>query len=298
MSSNLFKSYYLNRNTDNARIINSNEAIAQRLEQIGMVMPQVERSNDGFEPVNLFEESSVVDPADVLSGEYVPGEEGVPSSVIKSSDFAQEVSQEPVYEGPTPEELIAQAQEEIEIMRANAMSELESIRMDAIQSAQTQGYEEGRRQAMQEMEAMRQDIEVERMRLQTWYEQQIDELEPLFVKTLTGIYEKVFEVGLDNQQEIIVNLLRNTMKKLDGCKNFLVHVSAADYQYVKEHKEELLSDSSQEGTVVDIVEDSMIRENECTIETINGIYDCGIGTQMKELRKKLTLLSYDGRQES
>lgn len=298
MSSNLFKSYYLNRNTDNARIINSNEAIAQRLEQIGMVMPQVERSNDGFEPVNLFAESSVVDPADVLSGEYAPGEEGVPASVIKSSDFAQEVSQEPVYEGPTPEELIAQAQEEIEIMRANAMSELESIRLDAIQSAQTQGYEEGRRQAMQEMEAMRQDIEVERMRLQTWYEQQIDELEPLFVKTLTGIYEKIFEVGLDNQQEIIVNLLRNTMKKLDGCKNFLVHVSAADYQYVKEHKEELLSDSSQEGTVVDIVEDSMIRENECTIETINGIYDCGIGTQMKELRKKLTLLSYDGRQES
>ena len=240
----------------------------------------------------------MVDPADVLSGEYAPGEEGVPASVIKSSDFAQEVSQEPVYEGPTPEELIAQAQEEIEIMRANAMSELESIRLDAIQSAQTQGYEEGRRQAMQEMEAMRQDIEVERMRLQTWYEQQIDELEPLFVKTLTGIYEKIFEVGLDNQQEIIVNLLRNTMKKLDGCKNFLVHVSAADYQYVKEHKEELLSDSSQEGTVVDIVEDSMIRENECTIETINGIYDCGIGTQMKELRKKLTLLSYDGRQES
>ena len=298
MSSNLFKSYYLNRNTDNARIINSNEAIAQRLEQIGMVMPQVEWSNDGFEPVNLFAESSVVDPADVLSGEYAPGEEGVPASVIKSSDFAQEVSQEPVYEGPTPEELIAQAQEEVEIMRANAMSELESIRLDAIQSAQTQGYEEGRRQAMQEMEAMRQDIEVERMRLQTWYEQQIDELEPLFVKTLTGIYEKIFEVGLDNQQEIIVNLLRNTMKKLDGCKNFLVHVSAADYQYVKEHKEELLSDSSQEGTVIDIVEDSMIRENECTIETINGIYDCGIGTQMKELRKKLTLLSYDGRQES
>ena len=298
MSSNLFKSYYLNRNTDNARIINSNEAIAHRLEQIGMVMPQVERSTDGFEPVNLFEESSVVDPADVLSGEYNQGEEGVPSSVIKSSDFLQEVPQEPVYDGPTPEELIAQAQEEIEIMRANAMSELEAIRMDTIQSAQAQGYEEGRRQAMQEMEAMRQDIEVERMRLQTFYEQQIDELEPLFIKTLTGIYEKIFEVGLDNQQEIIVNLLRNTMKKLDGCKNFLVHVSAADYQYVKEHKEELLSDSSQEGTVIDIVEDSMIRENECTIETINGIYDCGIGTQMSELRKKLSLLSYDGRQES
>ena len=215
-----------------------------------------------------------------------------------ASDFEKEVLSEPVYEGPTPEELIEQAKEEIERMRANAMNEIASIRANTIHSAQAQGYEEGRKQAMQEMEAMRQDLEAERMRLHAYYEQQIDELEPLFIQTLTGIYEKVFEVELDNQQEIIVNLLRNTMKKLDGCKNFLVHVSAADYQYVKEHKEELLSDSSQEGTVVDIVEDSMIRENECTIETINGIYDCGIGTQMKELRKKLTLLSYDGRQES
>lgn len=298
MSSNLFKSYYLNRNTDNARIINSNEMIAQKLERLRMVMPDADLGNGGFQPVNLFEESSVIDPADMLSADYVPEEGSNQSSVIKASDFEPEMPPEPVYEGPTPEELVEQAREEIEIMRANAMSELEATRINTISTAQQQGYEEGRKQAMQELEVMRQDIEVERMRLQTYYEQQIDELEPLFIKTLTGIYEKVFEVGLDNQQEIIVNLLRNTMKKLDGCKNFLVHVSAADYQYVKEHKEELLSDSSQEGTVIDIVEDGMIRENECTIETINGIYDCGIGTQMKELRKKLTLLSYDGRQES
>ena len=183
-------------------------------------------------------------------------------------------------------------------MRANAMNEIDAIRVNTINSAQTEGYEDGRKMALQELETARKELEQERIQLQAEYEKQIDELEPLFIRTLTGIYEKIFEVGLDNQQEIIVNLLRNTMKKLDGCKNFLVHVSAADYPYVKEHKEELLSDSSQEGTVIDIVEDGMLRENECTIETINGIYDCGIGTQMKELRKKLTLLSYNGQQES
>jgi len=122
-------------------------------------------------------------------------------------------------------------------------------------------------------------------------------LEPQFVEALTGIYEKVFEVGLDNQREIVVTLLRNTMKKLDGCKNFLVHVSPADYSYVKEHKEELLSDATQEGTVVDIIEDSLLRESECTIETVGGIYDCGLGTQLGELRKKLALLSYNGKTE-
>jgi flagellar assembly protein FliH len=272
--------------------------IAQKLQRIQMVMPEVNLGNGGFEPVNLFGEANVMDPADILSADFAQEDGANVSSVMKASDFVKEVSPEPVYEGPTPEELIEQAKEEIEKMRADAMSEMDSIRVNTINSARAQGYEEGRKQAMQEMEAARHELEMERMHLQAHYEQQIDELEPLFIQTLTGIYEKVFEVGLDNQQEIIVNLLRNTMKKLDGCKNFLVHVSAADYQYVKEHKEELLSDSTQEGTVIDIVEDSMIRENECTIETINGIYDCGIGTQMKELRKKLTLLSYNGRQES
>lgn len=305
MSSNLFKSYYLNRNTDNARVIDSNEMIAQKLERMRMVMPQANSAGGGFEAVNLFPTGQSEDPADLLSAEAFPEQgEANSSSVIKASDYAGQV-----YSGPGPEEIIArakqEAQEEIAAMRASAQQELEAERVSAIQSAQASGYEEGRRLAMQEAEAARQEIEnarqeleKERIRLQKEYEKQIDELEPLFVKTLTEIYEKVFEVGLENQQQIVVNLLRNTMKKLEGCRNFLIHVSVADYPYVKEHRKELLSGSTQEGTVIDIVEDSMIREHECTIETINGIYDCGIGTQLKELNKKLTLLSYDGHQES
>lgn len=297
MSSNLFKSYYLNRNTDNARIIDSNEVIAQKLERIRSVMTETVPGNDSFAPVDLFTKSDSADPADLLSEEFAETAE-TSSNVIKASEENTPVMQQPVYEGPSPEELIAQAKEEIEIMHANAKNEIDQMCNAAIQEARTEGYEDGKRQALQEYEAARSELDEERTRLQAEYEKQIDELEPLFVSTLTGIYEKVFEVGLANQQEIIVTLLRNTMKKLDGCKNFLVHVSTQDYLYVKEHKDQLLSDSSQEGTVIDIIEDSTIRENECTIETINGIYDCGIGTQMKELRNKLILLSYDGRQES
>ncbi len=298
MSSNLFKSYYLNRNTENSRVINSNEMVAQKLERIRMVLPETDKGNGGFEPVNLFADSSAVDPADILSAENGFSEGMEVSSVMKAADFAAEIPEPPAYEGPTPEELIAQAQEEINMMRANANSEIEALRSNTINAAQAQGYEEGRQQAMAELEAARQELENERRQLQEAYEHRVEELEPLFIKTLTGIYEKVFEVGLDNQQEIVVNLLRNAMKKMDGCKNFLIHISTQDYSYVKEHKEELLSDSSQEGTVIDIIEDSVMREGECTIETMNGIYDCGIGTQMKELRRKLVLLSYDGQQES
>ncbi len=288
MSSNLLKSYHVSRDMEGARVINSNEIVEQKLERIRMVLPQVDL--DEFQAVDFVEGSQLLDPLDALTSEFEEG--GLSDNVIKAQP-----AMEPVYEGPTPEELIAQANSEIEAMRAQAMEELQLEQQRVLQSAREEGYAAGRAQGMQECEALKADIERERAQLHAYYEQQIEALEPEFVDAITGIYEKVFEVGLDNQKEIVVTLLRNTMKKLDGCKNFLVHVSAADYSYVKEHKEELLSESTQEGTVIDIVEDSLLRESECTIETVNGIYDCGLGTQLEGLRKRLKLLSYNGRTE-
>lgn len=284
MSSNLLKSYHVSRDMEGARVINSNEIVEQKLERIRMVLPQV--NLDEFQAVDIVEGSNLLDPLDALTTEFEEG--GLTDNVIKAQPVA-----EPVYEGPTPEELIAGAQEEIEAMRAQAMAELAAEQQRVLDSARAEGYEAGRMQGLQECEALKADIEKERMHLQALYEQQVDALEPQFVNALTGIYEKIFEVGLDNQKEIVVTLLRNTMKKLDGCKNFLIHVSTADYSYVKEHKADLLSESTPEGTVIDIVEDSMMRENECTIETVSGIYDCGLGVQLEELRKRLALLSYN-----
>lgn len=289
MSSNLLKAYYLSPDTEGARVIKSNEMMEKKLERIRMVLPEV--NLDGFQEMDLREGSEVVDPLDALTSEF--SESGFAENVIKAEPIP-----EPVYEGPTPEELIAQAQAEIEFMKRQAQDEIAAEQQRVFEIARAEGYEAGRLQGMQECDAVRAQLEQERYSMQVSYEQQIEQLEPEFVRVLTSIYEKVFEVGLDNQKEIVVTLLRNTMKKLDSCKNFLIHVSSLDYSYVKEHKAELLSESIQEGTVIDIVEDSMIREGECTIETMNGIYDCGIGVHLEGLRKKITLLSYDGRQES
>lgn len=291
MSSNLLKSYHVNRDMEGARVIRSNEIVEEKLERIRKVLPQVDL--DEFQAVDFVEGSRLLDPLDALTADAE--EEGFVGGLSDNIIKAQPV--EPVYDGPTPEELIAAAREEIEMMRAQAMAELQAEQQRVLQSAREEGYAAGKAQGMQECEALKADVERERAQLHALYEQQIDALEPQFVDALTGIYEKIFEVDLDNRREVVVTLLRNTMKKLDGCKNFLVHVSPADYSYVKEHKEELLSESTQEGTVIDIIEDSMIRENECTIETVNGIYDCGLGTQLEGLRKRLALLSYNGKTE-
>ena len=44
---------------------------------------------------------------------------------------------------------------------------------------------------------------------------------------------------------------------------------------------------------IEIVEDNTLSKNECLIETENGVFDCGLGTQLAELKQKLMLLSYE-----
>lgn len=44
--------------------------------------------------------------------------------------------------------------------------------------------------------------------------------------------------------------------------------------------------------MLEVVEDITLHKNECMIETDGGVFDCGLGTQLDELTKRLKLLSF------
>ena len=70
-----------------------------------------------------------------------------------------------------------------------------------------------------------------------------------------------------------------------------MHVSKDDYSLVSERKEQLLANLG-DSWKVDVIEDVVLGGGQCMIETENGIYDCGLGTQLEELKKKLMLLAW------
>ena len=282
MSRNLVKSYFLTRESSDTKIIDTNKLVAKKLEEVQTVLPANRGDGSGFEQVDLFENAPVADPLDVLSADRDENGDG------QNPETEEET-------GPSREELIAEVQKEIEAMKAQADDEIEAERQKIFSNAKEMGFAEGKKEAQKQCDAMKQELEEEKQRLIANYEEQVDQLEPKFVTTLTDIYEKIFDVDLEDKKPIVVGMLRNTMKKLDSCKNFLIHVSSEDYSYVKEHKDELVTDATREDVVLDIVEDGVMKPSECTIETANGIYDCGLGTQLEGLRKRLWLLAYDGK---
>jgi flagellar assembly protein FliH len=158
--------------------------------------------------------------------------------------------------------------------------------------AKTQGYEEGRTQAEKENELIRGELDRTRRDLKKSYAQKLEEMEPEFIDTITGIYEHIFNVELGSYRDILIYLIEGAMRSIDG-RSLLVHVSKDDYAYVSMQKKQLTAEAVSSSTSVEIVEDMTLAKNECFIETEAGIFDCGLGTELSELSKKLRLLSYE-----
>lgn len=307
---NIYKSFYLVPDNEGPRVIDNNSVIEQKLDKLREAYPGYDEDSynggydgdyaDGYE--DGFQGGLDADALDVLTlDSYGEGEE-IPA-VIKAEpedtsdespvgDGLDALMAEPSYDGPTPEELVAKAQEEIAAMKADAEAEIEYARQAAYDEGKHQGYVDGHAEAQEELDQARQELEVQKHLMETDYEAKVADLEPQFVHHLTRIYEKIFEVDFSEHKTLVLALLRNTMSNIPTSKNYMVHVSRDDYKLVNERKELLLRDTAAEGTTLDIIEDATLKANECMIETSSGIYDCSLGTELKALRKRLELLSY------
>ena len=107
---------------------------------------------------------------------------------------------------------------------------------------------------------------------------------------LLCIYEHIFDVDLHSYREVLCYLISATMRKTEDNRSFLVHVSKEDYPYVSMQKKQIMAGATAPNSTVEIVEDMTLGKGECMIETESGIFDCGLGTQLSELRQKTKII--------
>lgn len=257
-------------------LIDSNELVAKKLETYQKKCE--EQAKAGFHPGLRAQEISLPE-----------GEEAEDLSAILDSGTD--------YEGPDSEQLLEEAQKEIARMEEEARSSLSAEREEVLAKAReegyAQGYEDGRQQGMKQADDLKQGLNARKAALEAEYQQKLQELEPEFIDNLTGIYEHLFQVELSNYRDILLYLISSAMNQIDGAKEYLIHVSKEDFAYVNMQKREIQANAVTGNVNLEIIEDISLHKNECLIETEGGIFDCGLGTQLSELTRKLKLLSYE-----
>ncbi|MDE7258055.1 MAG: hypothetical protein K2N77_02275, partial [Lachnospiraceae bacterium] len=293
LSRNLYKSSWVVVSNDEKCIIDSNARMESRIEELEAL-----RQSRLTAPVGYGEEDEDGEPEFVsgLGGEEIDAlladhAEGAEGAIIKA--HVQD-------KGPDLEEIKAQAQEmiddaqaQIDEMREAAEQEIEMQRRQAIEEGNRQGYDMGHQQAMAEMEDMRQALLAEKQQLEEEYDRMIENLEPRFIDTITEVYSHIFGIELAENRDILVHLIDATLRRVESSRTFIVHVSKEDYPFVNMQKQELTERATAGKGMVEIIEDIALGQGACLIETDGGIFDCGIDTQLQALTNKLRVLSFE-----
>ena len=211
------------------------------------------------------------------------------SNVIKAQEDIQAMLDQARAEAQA---ILDQAHKEASKLISDAIAQAESEKNSIMDQARQQGYEAGQGKAQAEADMARKEYQEKARQLEAEYQHQLDEVEPQFVDVITAVYEHIFQVELSDNRAILEHLISNTMHKLEGGGNVLVHVSKEDYSYVTMQKDQILAGTASGTGIVEIVEDMTLGKNECLIETDSGIFDCSLGTQLEGLKQKLMLLAW------
>lgn len=274
---NLLKRSFLSSTAASSRIIDTNALIAERIGALQAELKQPE--NTGFTEGLRVEE---IDVSALVSDEEIGENETAEIDPGMTPEEAEEQAREILQEakdaaGRILQEAIAQGEQECTALR---------------EAARQQGYQEGFQKAEREFAEKERELAEREAAMAQEFEQLVAELEPQFIDALTGIYEHIFHVELSGYRDILLHLMTDCLKGVDGGKNFQIFVSPDDFTYVNTKKNRLL-EAAGRNAQVEVLEDTSLHKNACIIKTENGIMDCGLGTQLDELTKRLKLLSYE-----
>ena len=276
----VIKQAYTNVDTEDKRVINTNELMKKRMAALEAQMRQ--SGTEGFQ--------AGLD-AKTVGNLLADGEEGAASgNVVKAStESAEEILQQAKNEAAS---ILEKAQAESVAILEQAQAQAEQEKGKVFEEAKKQGYAAGKRDADAQAKVLAEEFEEKKRNIQNVYEEKMDKMEPQLVDTITDIYEHIFHVELSNYKDILGYLISSTLRKIEGGHEFIVHVSKEDYPYVSMQKKQIMTGTVSGNCNVDIIEDMTLAKNECMIETDNGIFDCGLGTELSELKQKLVLLSW------
>lgn len=286
LSSNLLKRSFTFVQEEETRVIDTNALVARRLEALTVRESHRREADSGSLPAGS-EGFTAGLGAQVLP---TPSEGEDPGNVIKAGEDAGAIREQAARE---VEALLEEARREAEEIRREAEALAAMEREKTLEQARMEGYAAGQEKASREAEEQRRRLEKTRVELEQAYERHLEALEPELVDVITDVYEHIFRVELGGYRDILEYLIGSAIRSTEGSHNFLVHVSKEDYPYVSMQRKQILAEAASPGSTVEFVEDLTLHKNECLIETEGGIFDCGLGTELEELGKKLRLLSYE-----
>lgn len=267
--SNLYKQYWGIRQQENARVINADVLLEERMAK--------KRERQLAEQRHQQE----------LAGSFSAGIVRSDTEVIEEVEEEVNVTEQAKEEA---ERIIEEAKEEADAILKQAYLDAKNLREDA----KVQGYAEGNRMMQKELQETRTRLENEysakSRRLESDYTTKRNNMENELVDVILEVFNKVFHIQYDNKKHILMHLINNAILNIEGDRKFRIRVADSNVLFLEKHRDDILERVGQ-GIELEFIADSAMDGNNCFIETDSGVFDCSLGMQLEELIKDIRSLS-------
>lgn len=242
-------------------------------------------------PVRVINSNAVLD--EMLQNMYKEQMSTVANETETISDDGSYMDEAKMKANAEFDRIINEAREQAAGIVAEAKGQADSIKNEAYEKGLAEGrdagYSDGYENGSKEYDDKLAELEGREAELEAKYEQEMAELEPQLLDVILSVVDKVFRVQFSGKRDLLLYLIQNSIMNIEKARSFEIHVSEGQKDYVENHKDEII-DKVGGDIKLDIVSDSSINEDQCTIITDTGVFECGFGAQLDNLIRDLKSL--------
>jgi len=209
------------------------------------------------------------------------------TEVKRKTDEAQVIKQQAEAEA---EQIIADAKAKGYEVESEIRQTIEAERRTALDEGRESGKNEGFADGKAEVDRLIERTQTVLERAQDKRAEILSETEQQIIDLVLLITRKVIKVISENQRDVIINTVRESLKKVKSKGDIIIRVNLADLQLATEHKEYFIR-MVENAKSLQIVEDSSVDPGGCIIETDFGEIDARIASQLSELETKILEIS-------
>jgi len=188
------------------------------------------------------------------------------------------------------EKIIAEAKDKAVEIENEVRQTLEGERKKAREEGHEEGRQEGYGEGKAEVERLVQRTQVMLERAQNKRGEILSETEQQIIDLVLLIARKVIKIISENQRDVIVSNVIQSLRKIKGKGSVIIRVNMIDLQLATDHKDDFIK-QVEGANSIQIVEDTTVDPGGCIIETDFGEIDARISSQLAELESKILEVS-------
>jgi flagellar assembly protein FliH len=207
--------------------------------------------------------------------------------VKRKNNQAQKIRQEAEDEA---KRIVEDAKQKAEELEAEIQGKVDKVEKEAFGKGHAEGREEGFQEGRQEVERLVDTLQKIISAAIDKRNEIIQESETQVINLVLLISKKVIKVISENQRNVVINNVVQSLRKLKSRGDVVIRVNLADVELTSEHINDFMKMVENVKSVT-VLEDSSVDRGGCIIETDFGQIDARISSQLHEIEEKIIELA-------